>query len=153
MSSDNSSYIGLSICFLIIAIIFYYIFQNQLKMMRTEGMTNNDTGRQLGIMNNKSSSSSSQKAYGTNAEKYTDAIKTSHNTMKDNINIPKYRTEYENMIIELNDYVDGLMFNELLDVDPTNADSNTITKKLDKINKLSNGKQNLNQVMKYLDAN
>jgi hypothetical protein len=45
------------------------------------------------------------------------------------------------------------MFNELLDVDPTNADSNTITKKLDKINKLSNGKQNLNQVMKYLDAN
>jgi len=150
MSSDNASYIGLSICFLFIAIIFYYIFKNQLKWMRTEGMSNNDSGVELGIMGKKTGNLT---ARGTNAEKYADAIRTSHNTMKDNINIPKYRTDYENMIIELNDYVDGMMLNELLDVDPTNADPNTIMKKLDKINKMSNGKQNLNKVMKYLDAN
>ena len=142
MSSDSSfQYIGLFVFLLIIAFVFYTIFNKQL-----EGMTNNDS-------NSNSNSPNKITSHGSNAEKFSERIKSSHHTMKDKLNISNYRTDYENLIIELNDYVDGMMLNELLTIDPTNAEPTSIMKKLENINKMTNGKQNLNRVMKYLDSN
>ena len=46
------------------------------------------------------------------------------------------------------------MLDELLTIDPTSDITSTnIMKKLDNINKLSSGRNNLNTIMKYLDKN
>jgi len=139
-SSYNSyfQYVGFFIFLLVIAFFFYTILNKQV-----EGMTNNNSKTQQ----------SDKTSHGSNAEKYSEKIKSSHNEMKDKINITNYRTDYENLVIEMNDYVDGMMLNELLTVDPNNADPSNIMKKLENINKMTNGKQNLNHIMKYLDAN
>jgi hypothetical protein len=135
-------YIGLIIFLLIIIYIFYFIFNGQL-----EGMRNRSTKRE-GMSNNNDTS------HATNAEKYTEKIKYLKNTMKDNLNIPKYRSDYENILIEMSDYIDSSMLDELLTIDPTSdITSTSIMKKLDNINKLSTGRNNLNTIMKYLDKN
>ena len=36
--------------------------------------------------------------------------------LKSDLNIPKHRNDYENILIEMNDYVNGLMLSELLNI-------------------------------------
>ena len=146
MLSENNvffQYIGLIIFLLIIIYIFYVIFHKQL-----EGMRNRSANRE-GMSNNNNKTS-----HATNAEKYTEKIKYLKNTMKDKLNISTYRSDYENILIELSDYIDSSMLDELLTIDPTSDITSTnIMKKLDNINKLSSGRNNLNTIMKYLDKN
>lgn len=143
MSSENFvQYIGLFLFLLIIVFIFRKIFVSQVEGMQNrqkEGMSNDDSTKQIN--------------HGVNAEKFTDRVKSLKNTMRDKLNIPTYRTDYENLLIELNDHVNGMMLDELLSIDPTNIESTHIINKLDNINKLSNGKNNLNDIMKYIDKN
>jgi hypothetical protein len=73
--------------------------------------------------------------------------------MKDKLNIKQYRNNYENVVIDMNDYLDGLMLNELLSLNHNSLDPNNILNAVENINKMSSGKQNLNKIMKYLDDN
>jgi hypothetical protein len=91
--------------------------------------------------------------HGTNSSKLTDQIKVEHNNMKDKLNIKQYRNNYENVVIDMNDYLDGLMLNELLSLNHNSLDPNNILNAVENINKMSSGKQNLNKIMKYLDDN
>ena len=127
MLSENNvffQYIGLIIFLLIIIYIFYVIFHKQL-----EGMRNRSANRE-GMSNNNNNTS-----HATNSEKYTEKIKYLKNTMKDKLNISTYRSDYENILIELSDYIDSSMLDELLTIDPTSDITSTnIMKKLDNIN-------------------
>jgi hypothetical protein len=91
--------------------------------------------------------------HGTNSSKLTEQLKVQHNNMKDKLNIKQYRNNYENVVIDMNDYLDGLMLNELLSLNHNSLDPNNILNTVDNINKMSSGKQNLNKIMKYLDDN
>jgi hypothetical protein len=143
MSIENFvQYIGLFIFLLIIVYIFRKVFVSQVEGMQTrqkEGTSNDDATIKVN--------------HGINAENFTDRVKSMKNTMRDKLNIPTYRTDYENLLIELNDHVSGMMLDELLSIDPTNIQPTHIINKLNNINKLSNGKNNLNDIMKYIDKN
>jgi hypothetical protein len=73
--------------------------------------------------------------------------------MKTKLNIPEYRTDYENIIIEMHDYTHGLMLHELLNIDPSNITNEKIHTMISNINNISSGKDNLNKIMKYIDHN
>lgn len=109
--------------------------------------------KQVEGMTNRLNKTNTTTSHGTQAENFSNQLKNTHNLMKDKLNVSNYRTDYENVVIEMNDYVHGMMLDELLSVDPANVNPTTISKKLENINKLAEGKNNLNHVMKYLDAN
>jgi hypothetical protein len=85
--------------------------------------------------------------HSINSNEYYDKLKLSHNSLKTKLNIPEYRTDYENLIIEMHDYTDGLMLNELLNVDPSNITTDKLHGMLTNINNLSSGKENLNLII------
>ena len=72
--------------------------------------------------------------------------------MKDILNIDKYRTDYENTIIQMDDYLGSLMLSELMSLDPTSIKETAMLNNLEKINKLQEGRNNLDLLMKYLDT-
>jgi hypothetical protein len=82
-----------------------------------------------------------------------DSIELKKYITKDKLNIKQHRTHYENAIIDMSDYLDGLMLNELLSLSPASLTPQKIMNTIDNINKMSSGKQNLNKIMKYVDDN
>ena len=123
--------------FLIILCFFFFrAYQYQI-----EGMTNNDK------------ETPNNTGHGINSSKLTEQLKIQHNNMKDKLNIKQYRNHYENIIIDMSDYLDGLMLNELLSLNPVSLNANKIMNTVENINKMSSGKQNLNKIMKFLDEN
>ena len=76
-----------------------------------------------------------------------------HLNLKSYLNIPKHRNDYENILIEMNDYVDGLMLSEVLNVDPNNITNSKLINTVQNITKMNQSKESLNKIMKYLDNN
>jgi hypothetical protein len=104
-------------------------------------------------MTNKNNAKADNTGHGINSGNLTEQLKIEHNNMKDKLNIKQYRNNYENVIIDMSDYLDGLMLHELLSLNPLTLDSNKIMNSIDNINKISSGKQNLNKIMKFVDEN
>lgn len=74
--------------------------------------------------------------------------------MQDTFLIKKYRKNYENLVINTDEYVSYLMLDSLLKI---KADDSEESKKanialLDNINKLSASKTSLNGIMKFVDS-
>jgi len=136
MSSDYITIFAFLFFLIILSFFFFKTYRYQI-----EGMTNNDNNDKVNT------------AHGINSSKLTDQLKIEHNNMKDKLNIKQYRNNYENVVIDMNDYLDGLMLNELLSLNHNSLDPNNILSTVENINKMSTGKQNLNKIMKYLDEN
>lgn len=134
MSSDYITIFTFLFFLIILSFFFFTTFRYQI-----EGMTNNKDKVNTG--------------HGTNSSKLIDQLKVEHNNIKDKLNIKQHRNNYENVIIDMNDYLDGLMLNELLSLNHNSLDPNNILNAVENINKMSSGKQNLNKIMKYLDDN
>jgi hypothetical protein len=134
MSSDYITIFTFLFFLIILSFFFFKTFRYQI-----EGMTNNKDKVNTG--------------HGTNSSKLIEQLKVEHNNMKDKLNIKQHRNNYENVIIDMNDYLDGLMLNELLSLNHNSLDPNNILNAVENINKMSSGKQNLNKIMKYLDDN
>ena len=138
--NDFFSVAALFIIFIIIIIIFYNIYNTQI-----EGMTNKK--------NNNKSSNINNNSRGINSTTFHQKLKEQHLTLKSDLNIPKHRNDYENILIEMNDYVDGLMLNEVLNVDPNNINNSKLINTIQNITKMNQSKDSLNKIMKYLDNN
>jgi hypothetical protein len=138
--NDFFSVAALFIIFIIIIIIFYNIYNTQI-----EGMTNKK--------NNNKSSNTNNTSRGINSTTFHQKLKEQHLNLKNDLNIPKHRNDYENILIEMNDYVDGLMLNEVLNVDPNNISNPKIINTIQNITKMNQSKESLNKIMKYLDNN
>jgi preprotein translocase subunit SecF len=82
-----------------------------------------------------------------NAATYAAIIKAETVKLQDTFLISKYRKDYENVILNLDDYVDALMLKTALNIDKNNP--GTV---LSKINEMNNSKLALNNVMKFIDA-
>jgi hypothetical protein len=134
MSSDYITIFTFLFFLIILSFFFFTTFRYQI-----EGMTNNKDKVNTG--------------HGTNSSKLIEQLKVEHNNIKDKLNIKQHRNNYENVIIDMNDYLDGLMLNELLSLNHNSLDHNNILNAVENINKMSSGKQNLNKIMKYLDDN
>ena len=135
MSTDYANMFTFLFFLIIVAFLFFKTYRYQI-----EGMTNNDK-------------ENNNTGHGINSSKLTEQLKIEHHNMKDKLNIKQHRTHYENTIIDMSDYLDGLMLNELLSLSPASLTPQKIMDTIENINKMSSGKQNLNKIMKYVDEN
>ena len=138
--NDFFSVAALFIIFIIIIITFYNIYNSQI-----EGMTNKKNNNKTSSINNTSR--------GINSTTFHEKLKEHHLNLKSDLNIPKHRNDYENILIEMNDYVDGLMLSEVLNVDPNNITNSKLINTVQNITKMNQSKESLNKIMKYLDNN
>lgn len=133
--NDFFNVAALFIIFIIIIIIFYNIYNTQIEGMNNKTSTITNTSR------------------GINSTSFHEKLKEHHLHLKSDLNIPKHRSDYENILIEMNDYVDGLMLSELLNVDPNNINNSKLINTIQNITKMNQSKESLNKMMKYLDNN
>jgi hypothetical protein len=69
--------------------------------------------------------------------------------MQDELLVAKYRKEYEDAIINMDDYIGFLMLKEVLN---TNLDKENVVKSANNLNALRGMKDSLNTTMKFLDS-
>jgi hypothetical protein len=122
---------------LAIAFTIIYIAINLLKMNKTvrEGLTNQDSG---------------SNGEAGNASNFTSTIKSQTVLLQDSLLISKYRSDYENILINMDDYLNMLMLKQVLNIDVT-KDMQTNISSLAALNTISNAKKSLNETMIFLD--
>jgi hypothetical protein len=123
----------------IVGLLIYFVFSN---INIKEGMTTN-TGTSL-------STSTSSNGVAGNATSFAAQIKAETIKMQDTLLISKYRKDYENTIINMDDLINNMMLNTVLNYNPS-GDSNKNMEIIDKLNKLNSAKGSLNAVMKFVD--
>ena len=116
----------LGICFLL-----FIIFATTNK----EGSTDKST-----------KSKSAVDGIGGNAVTYADHIKTISTQIQDELLISKYRTQYEDVITDMDDLVDNLMLKTVLSIDTKKPVETLI-----QLNALNASKESLNNIMKFID--
>jgi hypothetical protein len=127
----------LFILIIIIAIIFCVlfwgakIFKSQTSVL--EGLTNNQT---TGVT--------------SSANSYSELIKSEAVKLQDSLLVSKYRTDYENVILNMDDFVNMLMLNLVLNMKNT-SDHSQVIDSFNKLNTLTRAKESLNTCMQVLD--
>ena len=127
--------------FIGICILIYYIFRNI--DVNKEGLENNKSNT-----NSSSSSISDSSSNGVagNAEAYAANIKAQVIKLQDTTLISKYRSDYENVVINMDDLVNNLMLQATLTIDQSKPEDS-----LAKLAQLNQAKAALNNVMKFID--
>ena len=134
--------------FVVICFFAYLIFRNmnnnyfnQDQYNYVEGMTTSTD-----VSGNQPATSSTNGVAGNSAA-YAAQIKAQAIKIEDQLLISKYRTEYENVVLNLDELVNDLMLQTALNVNQTNPQQSMI-----KLSQLQQAKAALNSVMKYIDA-
>ena len=124
--------------FIGICILIYFIFRNIGVKEGLETTSKSTT----------SSSSTSETSNGIagNAEAYAANIKAQAIKLQDTTLISKYRSDYENVIINLDDLVNNIMLQITLTIDQSKPEAG-----LSKLAQLNQAKAGLNNVMKFID--
>ena len=123
----------------IIAICFvaYLLFRN---LDFKEGMTTDSP-------TSSSTSTSATNGIAGSAQNYAANIKSETIKNQDILLISKYRKDYENAILNLDDLINTMMLQTALNVDNSKPMSS-----IEKLNQLNSAKGALNNVMKFVDA-
>lgn len=124
--------------FIGICILIYFIFRN---IGFKEGL---ETASSTSTTTNTSSTSTNGVA--GNAASYAANIKAQVIKLQDTTLISKYRADYENVVINMDDLVNNLMLQVTLNVDQTKPEAS-----LAKLAQLNQAKAALNSVMKFID--
>jgi hypothetical protein len=134
MNQDFIQIIGI----LIISFIIIYLVMNMF--VKREGLENAD-----GTV-----TSTTTSGEAGNAANYAASIKALTVQLQDSLLVSKYRTDYENVIINMDDYFSFLMLKQTLNMDPT-ADTKTNMSAVAALNALSAAKKSLNETMVFVD--
>ena len=132
--------------FIFIAICFvgYLLFKN---LNFKEGLSNKNSSSSTSDSTTSSTSSSTSNGIAGNATTYAANIKAQAIKLSDTLLISKYRTDYENVVLNMDDLVNSLMLKETLSIDPSKPIAS-----LEAITKLNQCKVALNSVMKFIDT-
>lgn len=126
---------------LIIAICFIaYLLFRSIGFKTREGLEGMENGE----------SSNSDNNYGGNASVYASNLKNSVSKYHDKVLLDKYRPDYENVVMHLDDLTDHLMLHTAMNVD--HKDPKSAVDALNKIASLNHSKTGLNNVMKFIDG-
>jgi hypothetical protein len=117
------------ICFMVYIIFKFFNFR--------EGMTD-ASGNTIDASGN---------GIAGNSSSYAASIKTAAIQLQDQLLVSKYRSNYETVILNLDDLVNNLMLTTALSVNPNNPQQALTT-----LNQLNDSKTALNHVMKFLDS-
>ena len=130
--------------FIAICVIVFLLFRN---INFQEGLENNMTTSSSTSSSSSSSTTSTTNGIAGSAQNYGADIKSETIRNQDILLISKYRHDYENVILSLDDLVNTMMLQTTLSVDKKNPMT-----ALDKLVKLNSVKTALNSVMKYVDS-
>jgi len=136
---ENSFFFNL-IIFVSICILTYIIFSN---INFQEGLENKSSSKSG---SSGSTSSSSTNGIAGEAATYGANIKNQVIQLQDALLISKYRTDYENVIINMDDLVSNLMLKTILTIDQSKPEDG-----LTKLAALGQAKAALNVTMKFVD--
>jgi superoxide dismutase len=114
----------------IIYVIFKIIYMNENKLI--EGLTNN-------------------KGLKERLEDIQKQLTSMNNNLSDILNIQKNKSDYENVIIELDELTDKVILSTLVTQLEQNDGQELNQKLIDQVNSLANFKNNLDSVMNSLD--
>ena len=109
------------------------------------------TKSQYSIIEGLENQSSSTNNIAANAKPFADSLKSVAVSKVDALLIPKYRTDYENAIINTDDYINALMLEQLLKMDMTTKNTENNIDILTKISQLQSSKTALNSIMTFVD--
>jgi hypothetical protein len=140
----NQKDIAVLVFFIGLSLIGYIYMVNY--SMR-EGLANRKGGSSSG---SNSKDDSEDCGLGGNAAGYASKLKSASIKISDSLNISKYRSEYENCIMNAEDLVSHMMLKAALCIDISNEDN---TKEaIEKMVALGHAKQVLNDIMKFVDS-
>jgi hypothetical protein len=122
--------------FIGICIFIYIVFRN---LHFKEGMTTDPSGNAV--------TASVTNGVAGNAQGYAATIKSQAIQLQDSLLVNKYRSDYENAVLSLDDLINSLMLQTALNVNPTSPQES-----LGQLSTLNNAKSALNNVMKYIDS-
>jgi hypothetical protein len=140
MRDDFLKLLGL----IIVAAYFVYLAVRSMKLQSSimEGLTNPPASTDNALTQNKASG----------AQAYADEIQKIYAKITDNLLIKDNRTAYENVIIQMDDFITALMLQKIMSIDKTSLTEDNLVDVIGKINVLNQGKQSLNSVMKFVDG-
>ena len=129
-----------SICF-----VSYLLFRN---LDFKEGLTTNSSSSTVSPVNNLSSrTTSTSNGIAGSAQNYAANIKATTIKNQDMLLISKYRADYENAILNLDDLINTMMLQTALSIKTSDPMAS-----LEKLNELNSARGALNSVMKFVDA-
>lgn len=102
-----------------------------------------------GLTNENSSSGSGEAG---SSSSYADGIKAQVVKIQDELLVSKYRKDYENTIIHMDDLVGTMMIKQIQNMPVGGSDSKALITSLNNLNTLKTAKESLNVAMKYLDG-
>ena len=131
-----------------ICFVAYFLFRN-LNINVKEGMTTDASGNAVSNSSNTSNSSTTSTGSGVagGAQNYAANIKSMVIKNQDVLLISKYRTDYENAILNLDDLINTLMLQTAL-----NVNSSKPYDSMEKLVQLNSARGELNNVMKFIDG-
>ena len=134
-------YVNLVI-FMAICVMVYILFRN---FNYKEGMATDASG------NTQAASVSANS--GGNAAAYAATIKNATVKLQDTLLVSKYKTDYENVILNLDDLVTSLMLTAALSINTTGGQGQTnAIPALIQIGQLGKTQEALNNLMKFIDS-
>lgn len=139
MNEDLIKILGIVIA---LFIIVYFI----LKMFHIKEGLENNTNTNTNI----SDITANMAGVAGSAANYAAALKAKTVQLQDSILISKYRTDYENVIINMEEYFSMLMLEQTLSMNASDS-VKTNMERIAAINTLSQGKKSLNEVMAFVD--
>jgi|LauGreSBDMM110SN_4_FD.fasta_scaffold08903_3 hypothetical protein len=98
-----------------------------------------------------SNSNSNYSGDAGNASTYASLVKSNTVKLQDSLLLNKYRNDYENIILNMDDLVNNMMLQTVLNINTSNSDA--AYNSLEKLNVLHSAKASLNSVMKFIDGN
>ncbi len=125
-----------AICFSIYLLFRYFHYNPML----IEGMTD-ASGNSITV-------NAPANGVAGNAPSYGAALKASTIKLQDTFLISKYRTDYETVILNMDDLINNLMLKETLTLDQSKPNDT-----IEKLAKMQQAKLALNSVMKFIDSN
>jgi len=102
----------------------------------------------------------SEKSTGSKLTKYSSEIKKNNEFMNDTFLVSKYKTDFENFIINLEEYSNNLMIYKLFSVaeqsskykvDDNDSTNKFVISEMEKVNSIKTFVDSLNASIKYLD--
>ena len=127
---------------LIVGIFIIYLIMNTFRLR--EGLENEDTTTTTTTV------TSVTNGEAGSAANYAAGIKAKTVQLQDNLLIAKYRADYENIIINMDDYLSMLMLKIVVNIDPS-ADEKKNAETFALLNTLSTAKKSLDETMAFID--
>jgi len=136
MSEDLLKIIGV----VVLVVFFLYLASKALKL---------HLNLQNSIMEGMTSTSSN--GIAGSAATYATSISSQATQIQDSLLISKYKTDYENVILNMDDYISLLMMQTALNFSVNDGASANNMTLLTNLNTLNAAKQSLNSIMTFID--